>query len=210
MKCTVYGLQRKDEAQVRYVGQTTRPLHRRLHHHLCTARKDKAARHCLQWLRKAMRDGVEVEIIPLVREAEWNVTEVEVIRRYREAGVDLVNAADGGKGSTGYRMPDRFRQKCRARMRGNRLRRGKKVSAEGRRNISEGHKKFFAENGHHSTGTTLSRAVKAKISAALKGRKFSEETLKKMRKPKSPAHCIAQSLAASRRWARERERRANG
>lgn len=202
--CIVYGLRRADDRQVRYIGQTHQPLEQRLIRHLSDARKESNKYHRAVWVRKAMADNVQVEIVPLIENAKWDSDEKRLIAQYKKAGVDLVNGTKGGKGRASWRVSPEFREKRRLAMLGNTTRKGKRVSAQGRKNISEGHKKHYAKNGHHCTGKPLPQAVKDKLSKILTGRVFTPQHLANMKKPKSAEHKRRLSEAASLRWAKER------
>lgn len=204
VRTTVYGLRRADDKVIRYVGQTTRTAQKRLNHHLSTARKPDLKYHKVCWIRKALNEGVEIEVVTLVENAVWDKTEREVIAKLKADGVELTNSNDGGYGLSTWSATESFRQKRRAQMLGNKRRLGKPQTKEVRDIISKAQTKRFKTEKQWNFGLETSPAVKNKISQKLIGRVFSEDTIKKMRKPKSPAHCEAQRKAALKRWARVR------
>lgn len=208
--CTVYVLRRSDEACPRYVGQTTRKLSQRLNSHLFEARKGADKSHRASWIRCALKEGAQIEIIPVIENAVINEDETAFIRLLRQIGLDLVNNTDGGATGLNIKRSDEFKEKCRKRMLGKRYQLGKKLSEEVRKNISLGHLEFYRKNGHPMTGKPLTDAHKEKLSRVLKGRILTEEHKQKMRKPKSPEHCAKQREVALARWAKYREQKSNG
>lgn len=202
---TVYGLKRTDDPTIRYIGQTHQVLRERLKRHLFDARNPENRYHRVEWIRQALRDGVKIEIVPLVKNAIWDKTEMEVISEYRTKGIELTNSTKGGQGRASWESTKEFRQKRSKAMRGNSFRLGIPHTEEIRKQLSDSHKERFrngAKPWNH--GKELARSTKKKISSALKGRSFSEETIDKMKKPKSAAHCEAQRQAALKRWAGQR------
>lgn len=203
-RCTVYGLMRSDERTIRYIGQTTRSLSQRLSHHLCTAKDSSNQFHKANWIRKALAEGVEIKIVALVENAKLNETEKQVISQYKKTGIDLVNSNDGGKGAAGWSLSPEFKKNRKEVMQGNTIRLGKTVGPEGRKNISEGHKRLFKVREHWATGKELPAETKEKISKSLMGRKLKTETIEKMKQPKTEAHRQRIKEAALKRWARVR------
>lgn len=135
---------------------------------------------------------------------ELNAAEVEQIRKYREAGIELYNLSSGGeKSAVGVR------KSAEARLRMSLAQKGHPVSAQTRANISKANKgriitpewranlskagkgriipedvrrrtsetskKRYSLIPHHRIGSFQTDETKAKISKALKGRVFTEE-----------------------------------
>lgn len=97
--CTVYALYASNDPSIRYVGQTTMGVHRRVGHHVARAlRKTAKPTHREAWIRKVVRDGHTVEYKVLQECAAWNVDEIRWIKWYTDQGADLVNATAGGEG----------------------------------------------------------------------------------------------------------------
>lgn len=203
-RCVVYGLMRSDEKIIRYIGQTTRQLSQRLAHHLCTAKDSSNQFHKANWIRKALAEGVELQIVPLVKNAKLNETEKQVISEYKKRGFDLVNSNDGGSGAAGWSLSPEFKERRKEIMQGNTIRLGKTVGQQGRKNISEGHKKLFKSRSHWNCGKELPTETREKISKSLTGRKLKPETIEKMKQPKTGAHRQKIREAALKRWAHVR------
>ena len=104
---TVYGLRVIGSDEVRYVGQTIRPLATRLYSHVYLAHKGSELPVC-RWIRK--HDGL-VEIIVLKTKARWCIDEIAIIKKLRRAGVKLLNVTDGGDGVQGYTHSSETRAK---------------------------------------------------------------------------------------------------
>lgn len=92
---TVYGLFLLTEPErIRYVGQTRLPIERRLANHL-RFRPSKNTHPVQRWLKKHLGN---VGIRPLVEDAVWNKTEIELIRKFKQETKDLLNVSMGGNG----------------------------------------------------------------------------------------------------------------
>lgn len=113
MAVTVYGLYSPKDGLIRYIGQTTKRVPVRLRQHLQTAREG-GCWPVAKWLRKLIREGHEVKIVALAENAEWNVTEIQTIARYRAEGFPLLNVTAGGEGTVGQVYSDAARQKMSA------------------------------------------------------------------------------------------------
>jgi hypothetical protein len=100
----IYGLAASDEPHhVRYVGQTTMPLGRRLSAHLSLARSGRRS-HKDAWIRAVLARGRRVLILELeVNPPDLNFAECRMIAALREAGYRLTNQTDGGEGHRGPR-----------------------------------------------------------------------------------------------------------
>lgn len=176
---TVYGLASSEDGVVRYVGQTTGQLDRRLIHHHYDAKK-LGTIHKSNWIRRVIERGFEIQIVPIEENAPWGSAEIKWIAWYRQNGFDLVNTTDGGEGVVGYVRDEEWRARRSAAMKGRTSpRKGVKLSDETRAKISAVQK-----------GKVISLEAREKISAALKGRKKSPEHIAKVaaanRKPAMP------------------------
>lgn len=97
--CTIYALYASNDPSVRYVGQTTMSVHRRVGHHVSRAiSQSSKPTHREAWIRKVVRDGYTVEYKVLQEGAAWNVDEIRWIKWFTDQGADLVNATAGGEG----------------------------------------------------------------------------------------------------------------
>lgn len=166
---TVYSLSSSKDGVIRYIGQTTGRLDRRLIHHHYDAKKLSTI-HKSNWIRSVINAGHEVVISALEENAEWGTAERKWIAHYRSLGVDLVNTTDGGEGVIGYVRDQAWRDRRSALMKGRTSpRKGAKLTPEQRAQISERQK-----------GRTLTDEQRAKLSAALKGKKKSPEHVAKI------------------------------
>jgi hypothetical protein len=106
----VYGLTSSEDGQIRYIGQTTKPLRRRLREHITSAQRG-GMWPIAKWIRKVIRQGFEVQITPLVESAIWDESEIETITTYLAQGAKLLNATNGGKGFVGMVFTEDTRRK---------------------------------------------------------------------------------------------------
>ena len=107
--CVVYGLKSTRVDEVRYVGQTTRAMTKRMTQHLYYARHKKTALH--KWIRREIEDGFSIYFVVFVPEAVFNSTEREVIAECRRLGYRLLNHTDGGGGVTGFKHSDETKKR---------------------------------------------------------------------------------------------------
>src|SRR5271157_3269028 len=150
---TIYGLwsRRDGYKKIRYIGQTTQSLAKRLDSHIhCT--KPAKHRHLYHWIRACLDSGFSIEITTLKTNAVWNQSEIDAIACARAFGWDLVNLTIGGEGCSGPRSEEFKRKLSAARI-------GMKFSESHRQNISRAR-----------TGIPLSEESKQKLSDTLKGR----------------------------------------
>lgn len=191
---TVYSLSSSKDGVIRYIGQTTGRLDKRLiHHHYDSKRLSTI--HKSNWIRSVVDSCYEVVISPIETNAEWGAAEIKWIKFYRDKGVDLVNTTDGGEGVIGYVRDAAWRLRrselIKGRPSGNS---GKKLSEEQRRKISEAQR-----------GRVITPEQRAKISASLKGRKKTPEHIEKIaaanRKPVIPPTDEELAAKAARKFA---------
>jgi hypothetical protein len=95
MKSTsIYGLIDPVTQQIRYVGKTIEPIHRRLKSHV-TART--SINPINRWVAKLFRAGLKPEIFQIESvETNWQEAEQYWITYFRYIGADLLNIAPGG------------------------------------------------------------------------------------------------------------------
>lgn len=130
---TVYGLKSTRDNRLRYIGQTQNDPISRYYKHMASAKKGEGGK-VGAWIRGEMADGFKIRQTIIVEHGVLDETEIEVIRRARASGYDLLNYHKGG----GWNYPE-------------------------------------------IKTTPMSAATRAKISAAQKGKKASEETRAKLR-----------------------------
>ncbi len=97
IKCAVYGLYSTEDEIIRYVGQTTQPLNRRLHQHLADSKR--ADYRCSRWIRKVMRSGYEVKIVAIEEDCTIDEAEKAWISYYKRITPNLTNTCEGGNSS---------------------------------------------------------------------------------------------------------------
>lgn len=93
-ECIVYGLCSEPDG-IRYIGQTIQPLKYRLEQHLRHANGKTRKEY---WIRKCNKLGIDIFIIPITRDAEYNTDEIRLIAMYIANGYDLLNHTAGGMG----------------------------------------------------------------------------------------------------------------
>lgn len=110
-KCIVYALVSATKPKrIRYIGQTTAPLEKRLKQHIIHSS------HCMKktpvgkWVRSMIFRGLKINIIALNNRAIWNKTEIRLIQHHRKLGV-LLNVTEGGRGHYGAPLPPTVRKK---------------------------------------------------------------------------------------------------
>lgn len=157
--------------RVRYIGQTVRPLARRLAIHWQTARAGLTD-HRAAWMRHVAAQGGDVLIVELVRVLVSDVyaTERQYIAMARAIGCDLTNTTDGGEGVVGYVVSPATRAKQRAAARSRRP-----PSAETRARMRASLRRTYSrpEMREHMrrivSGRTRSPETRAKMSVARQG-----------------------------------------
>jgi hypothetical protein len=106
----VYGLTSTEDGQIRYIGQTIKPLNKRLRSHIDGAKRG-GTWPVAKWIRKVIRQVFTVQIVPLVETAIWNDTEIETIAVYLAQGAKLLNATNGGQNPVGLVFSEETRRK---------------------------------------------------------------------------------------------------
>lgn len=148
MDIFIYKLSDPADNAVRYVGKSN-DLRRRLNQHYFR----RANQGLWRWLAALAATGARPKMEPIetCSEADWRERETYWIARYRAAGADLFNIADGGDGITTHdEAVRRFLS---------RLHRGKKLAPE--------HARRLIEAGQTACQTAAARAKRA---ATLRGR----------------------------------------
>lgn len=86
---TIYGLREVDSDEVRYIGRTEHPLHKRLHKHRLNALHGYPPK-VSAWINGA--DGVEIFAISECAKADCNRVERETVERFHDDGHRLTNS----------------------------------------------------------------------------------------------------------------------
>lgn len=164
MTTTIYGLiDPADPEQVRYIGQTRKPIEQRLAEHC----RDKKKSHKRNWIIALSRQGRS----PLIRSLDVcsndraDSRERGVIAECRQQGFDLLNHTDGGNGMRNWIPTAETRSKMSASGKGKRG----EISAAGLQAISD-----------HMKSRVVSAETRRRISEAKIGRKLPAEAGQKM------------------------------
>ena len=156
MKSIIYGLIDNETLELRYIGQTVKPLAARFKQHMRFCSPNV---HLNNWLHSA-----DVSAIVLERDPE-NLNEAEMcwIADMRAAGARLLNMTDGGGGTNGRKYTVETCAKISAR------------AVDRRHSVETRIKMSAAHVGRIPTAET-----RAKMSAAQKGHKYTIETRTKI------------------------------
>jgi group I intron endonuclease len=100
----VYILRLKESDIPRYVGITSGKLNTRLNNHLHDIKRESCKNlHKKNWISK-YKDSIIIEQIDTATNVSGlKEKEIFYIKKFREEGIDLVNATDGGDGCYGFR-----------------------------------------------------------------------------------------------------------
>lgn len=152
----VYGLYDPLTGELRYIGQTTKPISRRLQAHMTPSSLARRS-YRTHWFRSLKKRGlapIAMELAQASSRSELDTLEIEYIARFRAEGCALTNIDSGGRS-----MSKEHRDKLRAMK--IRVPRSEEVKAK----ISEARKGYPSpmKDKHHTEET------KAKVSASRKG-----------------------------------------
>lgn len=170
------------EGAVRYVGKTSRSLHKRLTRHVYDSRK--YTHYAANWLRSAREPCIE-----LIDEVDGDgcAEEMALIAGLRKLGARLTNSTAGGEGVLGIQVSAATRAKLSAALKGRPgPMTGRKLSEEARAKISAskvGKKRpseAITKMRASKIGKPLTALHKARIGAAGRGRVASAETRAKI------------------------------
>ena len=195
----VYGLYDPRDGALRYVGQTTRPLRKRLDFHLSNHNL-RGHRHSSHWLSQLRALGLIPQAKQLAKAGsreELDALEIRLIAEARVRGDRLTNHSDGGGGSNGLKRSEETKNRIRQRLLGckrSEATRSKLSAAKTGQKLSEATKKKISETmaahpdsaetrkkkGDHSRGKPKSDATRGKISVARMGHVVSEDTRTKI------------------------------
>lgn len=128
--------------EIRYVGQTSMGLKRRLSCHISKIEKT----HKKYWINSLLSKNLKPiinEVKVCYSQEEVNLAEIELIDKYKKEGIKLTNLVSGGNVTSGYKFTEKQKEKMRGRKPHNL---GKKVSEKQREEISKSLKEFFILN----------------------------------------------------------------
>lgn len=100
--------------EIRYVGQTSLSLKRRLYFHFYDNRKSYKK----EWLNSLSKKGLKpiVELVDAFKtQEEVNLAEIKLIKHYRNNSSCLTNLCDGGNVTTGYKFTEEQKNKMKGR-----------------------------------------------------------------------------------------------
>ena len=164
MAVYIYGLRDPRNNRIRYVGKTTN-LRRRLREHV----RGPENRGVGRWIAALTKRGLkpEIAVIQKVAKDKWQEAERFWIAAFKEHGQRLMNGSPGGLGGSnkGHQFSSEGRAKIDIAI--SRACKGKPLSEEHKRKLSEAHK-----------GKWASAETKAKMSVAHKQAYLNDPTLR--------------------------------
>jgi len=129
--CNIYTLSDPITNEIRYIGQTTTTLEKRLYYHIIESRTNNITRK-INWIRSLVKKGLEPKI-ELLDIGNWSDNEIFWIEQFKACGFNLLNMTSGGDGT-----PNRIvREESRLKM--SKTMTGRKASIETRNKISSSH-----------------------------------------------------------------------
>lgn len=173
---TIYAL---CDTVVRYVGATSNPK-QRLSAHISKAGKYHA--NVSQWLASLKERGEKPHLLILEQvppEIDWEQREIHWISFY--AGPNLLNQTIGGKGSKGYKWSEEDRIEIGKRT--SLIHKGSRRTPEARDRMRTAQRRIVADlaaQGKKKRHKPPTEETKAKIAAAMRGKKHTEESKAKM------------------------------
>lgn len=104
---SIYALCEPGTDEIRYVGQTSLPIHRRLASHMTPSELNNGT-YKSNWLRKLVRSGQKPELYLLETVAASQLVEAETrwIAQCKAWGCRLTNATLGGEGCAGHKWSE--------------------------------------------------------------------------------------------------------
>lgn len=111
----IYALVDPRDNQIRYIGKTVRKLQIRLRNHM-TAADEGFETWVARWCHSLKRQGLtpEMPVIETVPPGDdWAESEKFWIAYFRFLGANLVNHAEGGQGTDGYKFTEEQRERLR-------------------------------------------------------------------------------------------------
>jgi hypothetical protein len=201
----VYILRDPRDNAVRYVGCTVNPS-MRLSGHKYAPRRSNDARSA--WVREILDAGLKPVLEIVERDVlDWAEAERRWISELRSSGAALVNSTDGGPGAPGYVMTEENREKLRQLMLGNR----RLVPTQEVRAKMSASAKSAWKNPNRKQAPPRTAEHTQKIANALRGRKASEETRRRLSEARAnPSEETRQKLREATLSRPEEQRKAFG
>ena len=156
----LYVLKNPDDGGIKYVGQTSMSLNKRLYYHLYDKRKSYKT----DWIKSLTNKNkkpIISEVSIFYSQEEVNKAEIELIKKYRSNGIKLTNICDGGNVTTGYKFTKEQKEKMKGKIHYNI---GKNTPEEQKIKISNSLKEYFKNNKNSFYGKKHNIESKKKIS----------------------------------------------
>lgn len=173
MEYKIYFLIDPRTGDIRYVGKTTKKLtYRLMNGHM----QDSSRTYKTNWIKSLKKEGLlpEIKLVKICEsEDKCNYAEkfyIKLLGRADKGEGILVNATDGGEGTTGRVLSEETKKK---------ISKGNKGKLLGRKLPEEVKKKMMKTRSNFSE--KKKKEIGSKISEANKGRKMSDETKEKLR-----------------------------
>lgn len=183
----IYGLIDPRTRELRYIGQTTRTVAQRLASHV-SPKSTRAHSRVARWIGGLIKQGHRPIAVPMAvasTREQLDALEVAFIAHLRGAGARLKNHTEGGGGRAGYVPTAEERERSAAAQRG--VPKPKhtdewraRMSASKKGKPSTNSAEHHARIGASKRGIPRSPEVRAKISAARKGKRAGEYTTERM------------------------------
>ena len=197
----------RSPGDIRYVGVTTKTLEKRLRGHLESTSRNT---HRSAWINKVIGSGgsIGIQEVDRCQESEWQSKEREWISYYREAGYDLVNSTDGGRGvlNPSGAVRDKISKSMSIAKRGNTNRLGTKTSPDGVENMRRAQKERGAlpevreANRQKALRTSRDNAIRAWAKRSPeKRREIADKVKKTWTDPELRKNAIANMKSAGSR-----------
>lgn len=129
-KVEIYGLVDPRNGHLRYVGKTVQSAAYRFAQHMSHRVRNRTK--CSSWIRSLQNAGMKPEMVSLeaCEEMNWKETEKFWIASFKLMGADLTNLAEGGTGSSGFKLTAEQKAKIAKAMT------GRKLSDENKRKLA--------------------------------------------------------------------------
>lgn len=195
---SIYTLTDPRTEEVRYVGRTVKDVRHRLWEHMRKAKLGHVHYHNIHWLRQLIAAGLEPWVAVLESgDGDWDEAEKFWIQKLRSEGANLTNQTEGGDGTCGHIPSEETKRKqsashlglhrsaeTRARQSANsgaRIKSPEWIAKIRAANLGRKPPPLAAIRAREvHTGRVKSTEERAHLSAALKGRVFTDEWRKKL------------------------------
>lgn len=190
MPVTIYALVDPRTDEIRYIGKTSIKPERRLTQHLYDSTTPKTRKD--YWIRSLGKTLPELHILEVCSDSTWRELEAYWISLGRAIGWNLTNLTDGGDGCDGFKHHAETKEKLSeiarrrsitpAMLAGRRKSSDARRGKPGRKHSDETKRRMSITRKGRGKGRKLSEEHRKKISVSNMGKKFSPETIEKMRR----------------------------